>query len=84
MTAPRDTSTAAHEAQLACYRRMSGSQKVAIAVRMSEDVREIARAGIKARHPEYPGEHVQLALLRLIYGDELFRKAWPAAPCLDP
>lgn len=48
---PRDTSPAAHQAQLRCYRRMSGAQKVALAAQLSDDVRAVALAGICARHP---------------------------------
>lgn len=69
---------------MAAYRRMSGEQRVAIAANLSEDVREIARAGIRARHPAYDDEQVRYALFRLLLGDELFRRAWPQAPRLDP
>lgn len=81
---PADTSTAAHAAQIARYRRMSGSQRVELAVQMSEDAREIARAGIQARHPTYTAADVECALRRLILGDDLFRRAWPSAPLLAP
>jgi hypothetical protein len=51
---------------------------------MSEDVRALALAGISARHPEYDPDEVVFALWRLILGDDLFRRAWPAAPLLPP
>jgi hypothetical protein len=41
---------AAHEAQLRCYRRVSGAQRVETAARLSEDVRAVTMAGIRARH----------------------------------
>jgi len=41
---------AAHEAQLRCYRRMSGAQRVETAARLAEDVRAVTMAGIRARH----------------------------------
>ncbi|HWO22001.1 MAG TPA: hypothetical protein VNO30_24735 [Kofleriaceae bacterium] len=81
---PRDTSPAAHEAQLRCYRRMSGAEKVALAAQLSEDVRAVARAGIRTRHPEYSDREVWYALQRLLLGDELFDRAWPLAPRLAP
>ncbi len=80
----RDTSTTAEAAQLAVYRRMSGAQRVTIASNLSEDVREIARAGIRARHPDYDDEHVRFALYRMLLGDELFGRAWPNAPRVEP
>jgi hypothetical protein len=81
---PADTSTTAYAVQLARYRQMSGSERVELAVQMSEDAREIARAGIRARHPTYSASDVEHALRRLILGDDLFRRAWPAAPVLAP
>jgi hypothetical protein len=81
---PRDTSLAAHEAQMECYRRMTPAARVGAAVEMSEDVRTIAAAGILARHPTYSGNEVRHALNRLLLGDDLFRRAWPHAPLLLP
>jgi hypothetical protein len=80
----RDTSLAAHEAQMECYRRMTPAARVAAAAEMSEDTRAIAAAGIRARHPTYSGTEVRHALLRLVLGDDLFRRAWPHAPLLPP
>jgi hypothetical protein len=63
---------------------MSGEQRVTIASELSDHVREIAQAGIRARHPDYDDEHVRLALYRMLLGDELFSRAWPRAPRLEP
>ena len=63
---------------------MSGAQRVEIAARLSEDVRAIAMAGIRARHPEYSDREIWFALQRLLLGDELFGRAWPLAPRLAP
>ena len=78
----RDTSDAAHAAQIARYRRMTGDERVRLAVEMSEDAREIARCGIRARHPEYTPVDVEHALRRQLLGDDLFKRAWPNAPLL--
>jgi hypothetical protein len=47
-----DTSREAHEVQLEIYRRfgrrMSPEQKLALAIRMSEEAREVAADGIRA------------------------------------
>lgn len=81
---PRDTAPAAHEVQLRWLRRLTPAARVALAVQMSEDTQAIARAGIAARHPDYSGPEVTHALLRLLLGDDLYRRAWPRALLLAP
>jgi hypothetical protein len=81
---PADTSAAAQAAQQRWLARLTPSQKVELAVKMSEDVRAIARSGIAARHPDYSPQDVEFALLRLLYGTDLFCRAWPRAPVLEP
>ena len=80
----RDTLPAAHASQLRCYRAMSGPARVALAAQLSEDVRAIAMAGIRARHPRYSDREVLYALQRILLGDELFMRAMPLAPLLAP
>jgi hypothetical protein len=81
---PRDTTPASHEAQLAAYRRLGATGRARLAARLSEDTRALTRAGIQARHADYSAEEVELALRRILLGDELFRRAWPASPLLAP
>jgi hypothetical protein len=81
---PRDTTLKSHEAQLRAYRRLGPAGRASIAARLSEDTRELARGGIRARHPDYTEEEVDRALRRLWLGDELFGRAWPAHPLLAP
>ena len=81
---PRDTTAAAHEVQLGWLRRLTPAARVELAVEMSGDTRSVARAGILARHPEYSAAEANFAVLRLILGDDLFRRAWPRAPALPP
>ncbi|MBA2541985.1 MAG: hypothetical protein H0V17_20250 [Deltaproteobacteria bacterium] len=70
--------------QIALYRAMSPSRRCELAVQMSEDARQIALAGIRARHPEYDATTARFALFRILVGDDLFRRAWPDAPLIDP
>lgn len=51
---------------------------------MSDDVRELARGGIRARHPSYTPAEVERALLRLLYGDALVQRVWPTLPLVAP
>jgi hypothetical protein len=80
----RDTSPTAAEIQTALYRRMTPGRRCELAVEMSVAARRIALEGIRRRHPEYTPEQARFALFRVLVGDELFGKAWPAAPLLAP
>jgi hypothetical protein len=79
-----DTSPEALAVQIAAYRRMGPEARVELAARMSDEVREIALAGIQSRHPDYSEDEARDALYRLLYGDELFRAAWPGRPLMQP
>ena len=81
---PPDTSPDALAVQVDAYRRMGGEGRVAMLAAMSDEVREIALAGIRSRHPTYSESEVHDALHRLLLGDELFRAVWPGRPLLRP
>jgi ABC-type uncharacterized transport system YnjBCD ATPase subunit len=79
-----DTTADADAVQLALYRQMTASQRVAAAAAMSVTARELALAGIRHRHPDYGADQARLALFRMLVGDELFRRVWPGAALLAP
>jgi len=81
---PGDTSGPAHARQIAAYRRMSGSDRVAVAFRLNAFARGASEAGIRSRHPEYSEEQVLMALRRLWLGDDLTRQAWPDRDLVQP
>lgn len=80
----RDTTPDAAAVQTAIYRRMTTDQRTRAAAEMSAMTRAITLENIRARHPEYDAHQAQMALYRLLVGDELFRRAWPAEPLLAP
>ena len=49
----------------------TGAERVALAVEMAEEVKAIALAGIRSRHPEWTEAEVSVELLRLLHGDEM-------------
>jgi hypothetical protein len=53
---------AALEKQIECYRRMSGEQRLAIALDLHEKSCEIAREGIRRQHPEANADEVERLL----------------------
>jgi hypothetical protein len=81
---PRDTHEEARDVQLGVYRRMSPERRAEIALELSEDVRRIAREGIRQRHPDYSDRDVQHALIALIYGQDVARRLWPDSTVPPP
>ena len=81
---PRDTTAEAHAIQLAIYRRMTVTQRLELALEMSEAARRTSLDGIRARHPEYDEPTAIRALFRLLHGAELYAKVWPGLPAPAP
>lgn len=81
---PADTSTAAHQAQMRVYRRMSPEARLRTASNMSLEMDELTRTGIRARHPGYTAEQVEDAVRVGRLGESLFRQAWPARQLVRP
>lgn len=79
-----DTTPDAAAVQIAAYRRLGGSARVAIAFRLGTLVRETALAGIRRRHPEYDDGQARRALHRLLLGDVLMREVYPGEALVDP
>jgi hypothetical protein len=79
-----DTSLAAAHVLRERIRRMTPAERFDEGMRASRLAREIMRAGIRARHPEYSIEQVEEALARLLWGDDLYRRARPHHPLLEP
>ena len=55
-----------------------------VVFRLNEMARQMAKAGIRARHPEYDDEQVHLAYARLVLGDDLVREVWPSHALVEP
>jgi len=65
-------------------RRMSPAERVAEGARAAKLAREVMRAGIRKRHPYYTAEQLEEALARLLWGDDLYRRARPGWELLEP
>ncbi len=70
----QDTTIKAQRAQVAAYRRMQPSQRVALAAQMSEEARRITESGIRARRPDLSDEDIRKHLLRTLLGETLYLK----------
>ena len=74
---PADTSLEAIRVQHAVYRRMPAEMRLRLGLQMSDSARAVSAAGVRARHPEYTDRQVELAVIRMMLGEELFRRAYP-------
>ena len=72
---PPDTATTSWSTYTAVLDRMGGAARLHAAVELSEAVREIRLAGIRARHPELTQRQAVAQLILEDYGVEV-----PASP----
>jgi len=63
-----DTSPAALERQRETFRRMTPQQRLAVAAEMSDEIRAVAEAGIRQRHPNYSDAEIRAALIAILLG----------------
>ncbi len=80
----KDTDPEMDAVQIELLRKLGGPGRVELALAMSEQAREVTRAGIRARHPEYSEEQVHLAFARLILGDALYKEAFADCELVAP
>jgi len=65
-----DTSPAALERQREASRQMTPQQRLAVAAEMCDEIRAVAAAGIRQRHPAYSDAEVRAALVAILLGGE--------------
>ncbi len=63
-----DTSPEAAEIQASIYRRMTGAERLRLAVEMSMAARELALARLRAEHPDWSDRELKRELLRYAFG----------------
>ena len=63
-----DTSMAALERQRETFRRMTPGERLAVAAEMSDEIRAVTEAGIRARHPDYSDDQVRAELVGILLG----------------
>ena len=66
-----DTSPDAEAAQLELWRGMTGQERVQKAMALSSQLKSMALAAIRRRHPEWTESQVRLKFIELTYGAEL-------------
>ena len=66
-----DTSPAVIAAQAEAIRALTHTQRLQLALSMSDEARALTEAGIRQRHPRYSDEEVLAALLTAMLGAEV-------------
>jgi hypothetical protein len=74
MLRARDTSEVAYQRQLDVLRAMTPGERLAIGAAMSDEIRILAEAGIRARHPTHTDAQVADAFARMLLGPELAQR----------
>jgi hypothetical protein len=63
-----DTSPEAAEIQAGIYRRMTGAERLKLAVEMSITARELTLSRLRAEHPDWSDRELKRELLRYAFG----------------
>ncbi len=64
---PRDTSADVWSRQLEAYREMGPEGRLRRALQLSEEVKALARDGIRHAHPDWPERQVDSELARRLF-----------------
>src|SRR6266567_4963830 len=68
VTRPHDTTADADDRQIAAIRAMTPEHRLQIAATMTDEVRMLATAGIRARKPGASAEEIEAALAEILLG----------------
>jgi hypothetical protein len=71
MAVPKDTSPDAWARQIAGIRAMTPQERLRLAAGMSDDLRTLARDGVRSRHPDWSEAEVATAVAELLLGTPL-------------
>ncbi|RJP73415.1 MAG: hypothetical protein C4524_14615 [Candidatus Zixiibacteriota bacterium] len=74
---PHDTSEEAWRVQTEALRRLGPEGRLRLCFEASANLRELVKAGVRMRHPDYTEEEVRLAVTRIMVGEEVMQKVMP-------
>ena len=72
-----DTSKDAMGKQMQVLRNMGVEGRARLTFQLCENLREVTKAGIRHRHPDYSEQQVTRAYLRLVCDEKLFQEIFP-------
>lgn len=71
-----DTSPEALAVQFRILRRMGPAGRLAMTFELGDNLRSLVMVGVRHRHPQWDDRAVEREVIRLMIGDELFRRAY--------
>lgn len=81
---PADTSPEVWRVQMAAIAARPPESRIAEWEALNRAMAQMEEDGVRRRHPEYDDHDVHVALVRLRYGDDLVKGAWPDEPLRAP
>jgi hypothetical protein len=75
-----DTTPEALAVQFRILRRMGPAGRAAMMFDLCDNLRTLVAAGVRHRHPQWDDRAVEREVIRLMIGDDLFRKAYGGEP----
>jgi len=73
-----DTTPKAKDRQHWIFARMTGEERIRAAMALSDQVRDIALAGLRSRHPQWGEKEIMELFIKEIHGIEIKRKVGKA------
>ncbi len=75
-----DTTAEALAVQFQVLRRIGPAGRLAMLFELSDNLRSLVEAGVRHRHPDWDDRTVEREVIRLMIGDDLFRRAYGKEP----
>ena len=71
---PADTTLEAVRKEFEILRRLGPEVRAKMALDMSDNLRRIVEAGVRYRHPDFDQKKIELEVLRLMIGNQLYKQ----------
>ncbi|MEJ2702146.1 MAG: hypothetical protein P8Z79_06850 [Sedimentisphaerales bacterium] len=71
---PMDTTLEVARKEFEILRKLGPEVRAMMAIEMSDNLRDIVEAGVRDRHPDFDQKKIDLEVLRLMIGDELYKQ----------
>jgi hypothetical protein len=72
----RDTTPETMAKEIEILRRIGPATRLGMAFELSDNLRSLVEAGVRHRHPQWGDRMIEREVIRLMVGDDLFRKAY--------